>query len=105
MEGVTRESAGQAEGPNAPLHARGLIMSTREARLAAAIRQSQWLADDVAHDLPYRKVTAAQLCELAEGLTRLALELSRYAGTLEDPEAPELPSSRVTGRGVPSRND
>lgn len=57
-------------------------MSTREARLAAAIRQSQWLADDVAHDLPYRKVTAAQLSELAEGL-----------------------APRTAGRDMPARND
>ncbi|WP_029720137.1 hypothetical protein [Saccharopolyspora rectivirgula] len=104
MEGVARESAGQAEGPNAPLHARGLIMSTREARLAAAIRQSQWLADDVAHDLPYRKVTAAQLSELAEGLTRLALELSRYAGSLEETEETGL-APRTAGRDMPARND
>lgn len=48
--------------------------------LAVLLRQVQWLLDDVAHDLPAGKLSAAKQCELADILERLAA-LLRVAGT------------------------
>ncbi|SFB50421.1 hypothetical protein SAMN05216266_114185 [Amycolatopsis marina] len=58
-----------------------------DATLAVLLRQTQWLLDDVAHDLPAGRVTPEKGAELAGLLEDLAALIRRRTrGMVIDPE-------------------
>lgn len=64
-------------------------MNLPDPALAVLLRETQWLLDDVAHDLPAGKLDAAKQAELAEILERVAA-LIRAAST----EVIDIPPAR-----------
>jgi hypothetical protein len=81
-------------------------MSHEEATLAVLLRQTQWLLDDVAHDLPAGRVTPDKGEELAGILESLAALVRKqtvkrpasvpldYSGSLPDAVGDEVSTER-----------
>ena len=55
-------------------------------QLAVLLRQAQWTLDDVAHDLPARRVTPEAREELARMLESLVSAIRASASVVIDPE-------------------